>query len=435
MNLEKGEEKGAPPIKYFVTTNNKTQGGAPVEVKISVPELVNLFKEIQEKPQKIFEMVTMNVQKEVGNYLTNLMDTELTHHMGRQRYERRSEIKNYRNGRYPRKFCIKGIGEVGVQVPRDRNGEYQTQVLPRSKQYEERIAEDLSIMYLTGISTRTLGLLSRRLIGRSISHEEVSKANRELKDAVEKWRNRDLTNEKIKYFYVDGTNFKMRFSKSVDNVPVLVAIGVAEDGTKIVAGLQSGDKESATAWREFFKELKNRGLDGSLVTLGVMDGLAGLEKVFKEEFPNAKVQRCQVHVARNVLAKVPHKLKKTIADDLRSIFYASSREKADNFYEAFVEKWDTEVPSAVKSLSQSIDSCLTYLSFPQEEWISLRTTNVIERLNKEFKRRTKSMEIVAGEDACYRLLAFISLKMELSWRTTKVGKVRQHLPIYQIYTK
>jgi putative transposase len=227
----------------------------------------------------------------------------------------------------------------------------------------------------------------------------------------------------------------MRISKTIESVPVLVAIGVTEGGAKIVAGMQSGDKESATAWREFFRDLKRRGLDAELVTLGIMDGLSGLEKVFKEEFKNAKVQLCQVHVARNVLAKTPHKLKQTIADELRSIFYASSKDKAEDFYKAFVEKWDKEIPSAVKSLSQSINSCLTFFCFPQEEWISLRTTNVIERLNKEFKRRTKPMEIVAGEDACYRLPAFIALKMELSWRTTRVGKVRPHLPIYQIYTK
>ena len=406
-----------------------------MELKFSVPELVNLIKEIQEKPSRIFEMVSMNVQKEVGQYLSGLMDAELTHHLGRQKYERLAGRRNHRNGGYQRRFCIKGIGEVGVKVPRDRNGAFQTQVLPRSKQYEERIAEDLSVMYLTGISTRTLSLLSKRLIGRSISHEEVSKASRELKESVERWRNRDLSKEQIKYLYVDGVNFTMRTGKSIEAVPVLAAIGVTDDGTKLVAGLQSGDKESATNWREFFRDLKSRGIDGSLVKLGIMDGLSGLEKVFKEEFSNAKVQRCQVHVARNVLAKVPHKLKQPIADDLRSIFYASSKEKAETFYKGFVERWDKEVPSAVKSLRQSIDSCLTFFSFPEEEWISLRTTNVIERLNKEFKRRTKSMEIVAGEDACYRLLAFISLKMELGWRIMKVGKVRPHLPLYQIYTK
>lgn len=401
-----------------------------MEIKISVPEVVSLIKELQENPSKIFEMATMNVQKDVGNYLTNLMKAELTHVLGREKYERGRGESNHRNGSYPRDFCIKGIGEVAVKVPRDRNGEYQTQVLPRGKRYENRITEDLSMMYLTGISTRTLSMLSRRLIGREISHEEVSKANKELTAGVEKWRNRDLSREQIKYIFVDGVIFKMRLKYSVENVPVLAAIGVTANGTKLVLGLQSGDKESATNWREFFKDLKSRGLDGTSVQLGIMDGLSGLEKVFEEEFPNAKVQRCQVHVARNVLAKVPHKLKKEVADDLRSIFYASSKEKADEFYRRFHEKWNKEIPSAVKSLSQSIDACLTFFKFPEEEWISLRTSNIIERLNKEFRRRTKSMEIVAGEDACYRLLAFISLKMELTWRSNPIGKVRPNLPLY-----
>jgi putative transposase len=406
-----------------------------MEIKISVPEVVSLIKELQENPARIFEMATMNVQKDVGNYLTNLMKAELTHVLGREKYERGEGDTNHRNGSYHRDFCIKGIGEVAVKVPRDRKGEYQTQVLPRSKRYEDRITEDLSIMYLTGISTRTLSMLSKRLIGRGISPEEVSKANKELTGAVEKWRNRDLSQEKIKYIFVDGVIFKMRLKWSVENVPVLAAIGVTEDGTKLVLGLQSGDKESATNWREFFRDLKSRGLDGTSVRLGIMDGLSGLEKVFEEEFPNANVQRCQVHVARNVLAKVPHKLKKEVADDLRSIFYASSKGKADEFYRSFYEKWNKEIPSAVKSLPHSIDACLTFFKFPEEEWISLRTTNIIERLNKEFRRRTKSMEIVAGEDACYRLLAFISLKMELTWRSNQIGKVRPNLPLYQIYTK
>ncbi len=206
----------------------------------------------------------------------------------------------------------------------------------------------------------------------------------------------------------------MRTGRAIENIPVLVAIGVTEEGIKIIVGLQSGDNESATNWREFFRDLKMMALNRSLVQLRIMDGLSGLEMVFREKFPNAKVQRCQVNVARNVLAKVPHKLKKTAADDLSSIFYPSSKEKARVFYKEFHEKWGKVIPSAVKSLSQAIDSCLTFFSFPEEEWISLRTTKVIERLNKEYTRRIKSMEIVAGEQACYRLLAFISLKMEMN---------------------
>ncbi|MDD5205915.1 MAG: transposase [Desulfobacterales bacterium] len=223
----------------------------------------------------------------------------------------------------------------------------------------------------------------------------------------------------------------MRVEGSVDKVPVLVTIGVTTEGRRTVLGLQAGDKESASNWREFFKDLKRRGLDGSTVTLGIMDGLKGLEGVFTEEFPNAKVQRCQIHVSRNVLAKVPRKLKKTIADEVRSIFYASSRKKALGFFSEFKAEWEKEIPSAVKCLENSLEACLTYLHFPEEEWICLRTTNVIERVNKEFKRRTKPMEIVAGEKSCYTLLAFICLKMELTWRSKPIGKVPTNLPFFK----
>jgi putative transposase len=239
---------------------------------------------------------------------------------------------------------------------------------------------------------------------------------------------RDLSQEPIRYIFVDGVNFHMRIARKIEIVPVLAAIGVTETGHRLVLSLQAGDKESSSTWRQFFKDLKARGLDGQQVVLGIMDGLPGLEVVFREEFPKAKVQRCQVHVARNVLAKAPKKSKQQVADDMRSIFYASSRKKAMEFFDQFVSKWEMTVPSAVSCLDKSISSCLTFYDFPEEEWISLRTTNIIERLNKEFKRRTKPMEIVAGEAACYRLLAFISLRMELHWRSNPIGKVRKNLP-------
>ena len=406
-----------------------------MELKVSVSEVLTLIKEVENVPAKIFEYIGVNIQEAVGKFLTNLMDNELTHHLGREKYVRKEGKIDYRNGSYNRRFCIKGIGDVKVKVPRDRDGDFKTQVIPRGKQYEDRITEDIAAMYLTGISTRTLSLLSKRLIGRSISPTEISSATTDLKKAIETWRSRSLSHEKIKYLIIDGVNFHMRVKGSIEIVPILVVIGVREDNTRLVLLIQAGDKESATVWRESFKDMKTRGLDGSYVQLGIMDGLPGLEKVFAEEFPNARIQRCQVHVARNVLAKVPQKLKKEVADDLRSIFYASSKKKADEFALSFANKWDKEIPSATKSLSNSLDACLTFFSFHEEEWISLRTTNTIERLNKEFKRRTKPMEIVAGENSCYLLLAFISLKMEMSWRHTKIGKVRPNLPLYKKFTQ
>jgi len=406
-----------------------------VKLEFSVPEVVALFKEIQRTPEELFEMMRTDVQKIAGEYLSELMRSELSFHLDRGRYERCDGEINHRNGSYPRRFTIKGIGEVDVEVPRDRKGTFKTAVLPPRKQYEAAIGSDLSAMFLTGISTRSLSMLSEYLVGRRLSHAEISNANKALTASVERWRQRDLHAEAIKYMFMDGVNFEMRIDGSVELVPVLVVIGVTVDGHKKVLALQSGDKESASTWRELFKDMKGRGLKGDAVVLGLMDGLAGLERVFKEEFPKAKVQRCQVHVARNVLAKVPRKLKKAVADDMRSIFYASSRKKALTLFEAFQVRWGKDLPSAVETLHRSLDACLTFFSFPDEEWISLRTTNIIERLNKEFKRRTKSMEIVAGEVSCYRLLAFISLRMELHWRSNPVGKVRQNLPFYREFTQ
>jgi len=402
-----------------------------MKLEVSVPELVEVFKEIQKQPEQIFEMIRLDVREIVGDYMTAMMSAELTHFLGREPYARSQGDVNHRNGSYGRAFTLKDIGEVEVKVPRDRKGEFTTQVIPRSKQYEEEISRDLSLMFLAGISTRSLSMISRRLIGRKISHTEISSANADLTEAVEKWRMRDLSKESIKYIFVDGVNFRMRMHGSIELVPVLVAIGVTKRGHKLVLSMQSGDKESASSWREFFKDLKSRGLNSQTVTLGIMDGLPGLETVFKEEFSQAKVQRCTVHIDRNVLAKVPRKLKKDVAADLRCIFYATSREKALEQFNTFKEKWRKDLPSAVNCLERSIDSCLTFFDFPEDEWISLRTTNIIERLNKEFKRRTKPMEIVAGEHACYRLLAFISLKMELHWRSNPVGKVHNNLPFFR----
>jgi putative transposase len=296
-----------------------------MKTSLSVTELKNVFKEIQRQPERIFEMMRTEMTHGIGEYLTELMRAELSHFLGREPYERKEGETNHPNGSYERQFTMKRFGEVTVKVPRDREGELQSDVLPRSKRYEDELRKDVCLMYLTGVSTRTLSMISKQLLGRKISAEEVSRANQELIEAIERRRMRSLEGEKIKYLLVDRLIFAMRAGRSVETVPVLVAIGEREDGTRLVLGLQAGDKESAANWREFFKDLKSRGFRCEGVTLGVMDGLTG----------------------------------------------------------------------------------------------------------KEFKRRTNSMEIVAGENACYRLLAFISLKMEMHWKRNPIGKAAYHLPIFQ----
>ena len=149
----------------------------------------------------MFEMIRIDMRETVGEYLSNLMDAELTRFLGRERYERVEGEINHRNGSYGRNFTLKGIGEVDVEVPRDRDGAFKTQIIPRSKRYERELRQDISMMFLTGVSTRTLSMISKRLIGRKISPTEVSNANKELIDAVEQWRERDLSDEPIKYMF------------------------------------------------------------------------------------------------------------------------------------------------------------------------------------------------------------------------------------------
>ena len=227
-----------------------------MKMEITVTEAVELINEIHKQPDSLFEMIRETVKENVGQYLTELMETEMSHFLGRARYQRIDGKHNHRNGSYHRNYTLKGIGPVNVKVPRDRSGEFSTQVVPRSKQYEDTLREDLCTMFLGGISTRTLSLISEKLVGRRLSSAEVSKSSKQLAQAVEAWRQRNLSSEPIKYIYVDGTLFSMRIGKSIDKEPVLVAIGVTEAGHRTVLGLQAGDKESAPVWRQMFKDLK-----------------------------------------------------------------------------------------------------------------------------------------------------------------------------------
>lgn len=205
-----------------------------MKVEISVSEIVEIFKQLQAQPERLLEMIRVDISENVGQYLSKLMDMELSHFLGREWYEHAQVEVNHRNGSYGRNFTLQGIGDVQVKVPRDRKSDFKTQVIPKSKRYEDELRQDLRFMFLTGISTRSLSMISTRLIGRKISPTEVSSANKELIHAVEKWRTCDLSAETIQYIFLDGVNFDMRIDGRIEKVPVLVAIGVTKSGKKLV---------------------------------------------------------------------------------------------------------------------------------------------------------------------------------------------------------
>ena len=390
-----------------------------LSVQLSIPDLkaqVLALRELAQDPMALLQSITSQVRPSFEGWMNDLLAAELSLHLGREPYERKGESRNHRNGYRSRKLTLKGLGRLELRIPRDRDGSFRTGLVPERVQYDPRIEQDLQMLFLGGASTRTVELMSERLFGRRLSSSEVSQANQKLLEPVEAWRQRSLVGESYVYLYLDGTNFPMRRGDEIERQCVLVVIGVTEASERRVLALQAGDRESAPAWKAVFQDLVRRGLDPRHVRLGVMDGLPGLEKAFLATFRKAKVQRCQFHKAGNVLAKVRQKDRPAVKRDLHEIFYAGSRLAAKRALERFSGTWKAIYPDAVACVAKDFDALIAFLEFPEEEWVSLRTTNGIERLNKEFKRRTKPMEIVAGEASAYRILAFVAMKMELSWR-------------------
>jgi putative transposase len=233
--------------------------------------------------------------------------------------------------------------------------------LRRYQRREASLERDIALLFLGGFSTRSVQLVSKALLGTAVSAGDVSNVTAELAVGIEAWRNRDLSGFDVKYLIIDGVNFLMRVQRSVERIPMLVVIGVLRDGHKVFLTIQQGTKDAASVWREVFTDLKRRHLNAERVALGIMDGLVGLEKVFAEEFAHARIQRCQVHVARNVLAKVPQKMRGEVAHRIRDVFYAPSREKARVAFDGFATDYESIIPSAVGCMRASLDACLTHL--------------------------------------------------------------------------
>ncbi len=390
-----------------------------LKVQLSIPDLkaqIQAVREMALDPVATLQTLVSDLRPRFEEWMNDLMKAELSLHLGREAYQRSAVKGNHRNGYRARRITMKPLGTLELRIPRDREGSFQTGLVPERIQYDPKIEPDLQMLFLGGASTRTVELMSERLFGRRLSSNEVSQANKKLSKPVEAWRNRSLAGEKYLYLFVDGTNFSMRRGQEIEKQCVRVVVGVTEDRHRQVLALQAGDKESATAWKEVFGDLVRRGLDPSTVQLGVMDGLPGLEQAFLSAFRSAKVQRCQVHKARNVLVKVRKKDRKTVAHEMREVFYAGDSLSAKRALERFRDKWRVIYPDAVRCMERDFDAVTAFLEFPELEWMHLRTTNIIERLNKEFKRRTKPMEIVAGEESVYLILAFVAMKMEVSWR-------------------
>jgi putative transposase len=326
------------------------------------------------------------VRGTVEEMLNGLLDAEAEQLVGAGRYERSAERQDTRAGHYERSFDMK-VGRIKLQMPKLRKLSFETSIIERYKRRESSVEEALIEMYLAGVSVRRVEDITEALWGTKVSPGTVSNLNKKIYDQIEVWRNRPLEGS-YPFVYLDGIWLKRSWGGTVENVSVLVGIGVNEEGYREIIGVVEGAKEDKESWKNFLRHLKDRGLKG--VQLVISDKCLGLVESISEFYPEAKWQRCVVHYYRTVFSLVPRGKVKEVAAMLKAIHgqedHQAAQEKA---IQVAVRLEGMKLPAAARLVREGIEETLSYTSFPREYWRRIRTNNPMERIMREIRRRTR----------------------------------------------
>jgi putative transposase len=351
----------------------------------------------------------------VERVLQELLEAEMSEHLGAAPYERTTERKGHRNGHKPRTLRTR-VGTLNLLVPQDREGTFSTRLFARYQRNEKALVLALMEMYVEGVSTRRVKDVTEELCGTSFSKSLVSQLAGRLDAELEAWRGRPLEAEGYPYLFVDARYEKVRVGHRIVSQGVLVVSGVRRtDGMREILAVEVADTESEATYHELFRSLKARGLRG--VELVVSDDHEGLKSAAFRHFQGASWQRCQVHYARNLLGMVGHARRKELAEGLRGIFAAPSREVALGLASELAARWRQSHPRVAEHLEEHIEECLTCLAFPESHRRRIRTTNGLERLNQEIKRRTRVVRIFPNREACLRLVTALCVEQSDEWLT------------------
>ncbi len=328
------------------------------------------------------------VRGSVEETLNELLDHEADELVNAGRYERTGERQGYRSGHYDRNFTTTS-GDVTLHVPKLKGLTFETAIIERYRRRETSIEEALIEMYLAGVSVRRVEDITEALWGARVSSGTISNLNQKAYEKIEKWRTRPITGT-YPYVYLDGIYLKRSWGGEIANVAILVAIGVNQDGYREILGAAEGMKEDRESWRSFLVWLKERGLEG--VRLFVGDKNLGMLETIGEVYPDAQYQRCVVHFYRNVFSVVPRSKVRTVAIMLKAIHAQENRKAAREKGRQVVESLrQMKLSAAAKKVEDGLDETLTFMQFPSQHWTRIRTNNTLERLNREIRRRTRSI--------------------------------------------
>ena len=357
------------------------------------------------------------VKKSIEETLNAMLDEEAKRLVNAERYAREEERAGYRAGHYDRKFATTS-GEVNLRMPKLKGVTFETAIIERYKRRETSIEEALIEMYLAGVSVRRVEDISEALWGTKVSPGTISNLNKKAYEHIEAWRSRPLT-EEYPYIYVDGIFLKRCWGEEYENVSILVAIGVNADGYREIIGAAEGLKEDLESWKNFFVWLKQRGLKGVKLVIG--DRALGMVEAIGQVFGNVKYQRCTVHFFRNVFTAVPNGKVKEVAQMLKAIHAQEDKAAALEKAKAVEAKLrGLKLTKAAETVANGVKETLTYMDFPAEHWTHIRTNNVLERINREIKRRTKVVGTFPdGESALMLVCARLRYITDSVWGTKR----------------
>ena len=369
--------------------------------------------------EEVLELLTEQgfdgMAQAIRTLFNEAMKVERSVVLGAHPYERSDERHGYANGYKPKTVRTR-VGELELAVPQTRGVPFYPSSLERGQRSERALKLAIAEMYLQGVSTRKVTAVMEELCGLDVTSMQVSRAVQALDEELTKWRNRPLG--EIPYVLLDARYEKVRVGGSVVSCALLVAIGITADGERTVPGVSVSLSEAEVHWRDMLADLQSRGLHG--VRMIVSDDHAGLRAALDARFSSVPWQRCQFHLAKNMLDYVPKGLSREEASEgLRGVFNAPDRVEAERLLARMVDKYASEAPKLADWLEGNVPEGLTVFDFPAKHRRRLRTNNMLERLNRELKRRTRVATLFPNEDSLLRLATAVLMETDEEWQTQK----------------
>jgi putative transposase len=347
----------------------------------------------------------------VREVIQQVLEAEMEEAVGASKGERTSERVGYRAGYYGRTLVTR-VGKLELRVPQDRQGRFRTEVFERYQRSEKALVAALAEMYVQGVSTRKVKAVTEELCGHEFSASTISRINQGLDEELEKFARRRLE-EAYPYLVLDAGYEKVREEGVIRSRAVLVAIGINWEGRRCVLGVEVANRESPSSWREFLLDLRQRGLRS--VELVISDDHAGLRSAIEEVLAEAVWQRCYVHFLRNALDHLPRKADDDCLTELRWLYDRRNLQEARNDLAAWLTKWSHRYPKLCDWVEANIEQTLTFYRLPQAHHKHLKSTNLLERLNEEFKRRTLVVRIFPNTASCLRLIRALAVEIHENW--------------------